>query len=258
MTALEVTCEKLTASGIQPFSNSYAEWWALGTHSFNIPLAHQPDPQKFIDDIAAENIKFKDNPIASGWVKLLDLTVKYGQINPTTTGDYTTSVSTFLSGKAAMIQQGNWIQPDIDKFNVNIDVGFIPMPVSDNPEEKVNAGIPNYWVVNKESKVKDEAKAWLNWMVTSETGKHYIVDELKFIPAFKSIKPTNYKGLNAALYEYIAAGKTYSWEFPKLPGGATELIGAALMKYLGKQSTVDELYEAIDKAIIEKAENAVK
>lgn len=258
LTTLENACKKLQEAGIQPFSNSYAEWWVLGMHNFNIPLVHQPDSQKFIDNIAAKKIKFKDNAIAAGWVKLLDLTVKYGQSDPTTTGDYVTSVAVFSSGKAAMIQQGNWIQPDLDKVDVNLDVGFIPMPISDTPEEKINAGIPNFWIINKESNVKQEAKTWLNWMVSSETGKRYIKNELKFIPAFKSIKDTNLKGLNAALFEYISAGKTYGWEFPRLPGGATEIIGNSIMKYLGKQSTNGELYESIDNAIAEKVANAKK
>lgn len=253
LTTLEDACEKLQNAGIQPFSNTYAEWWALGIHNFNLPLVHQSDPQKFIDDIAAGKEKFKNSPVTAGWIKLLDLTVKYGQKNAATAGDYAASVNIFAAGKAAMIQQGNWIQPDLDKIDPNLDVAFLPMPISDTPEDKINAGIPNYWVVNKESKVDGEAKVWLNWMITSETGKRYITNELKFIPAFKSIQATNLKGLNASLFEFVSLKKSYGWESPRLPNGATVLIGTAMMKYLGRQSTAEVLYEAIDKAIIDKA-----
>lgn len=253
LTTLEDACKKLQAAGIQPFSNSYAEWWALGLHNINVPLAHQPDAQKFIDDVAAGKAKFKDNEVTAGWIKLLDLTVKYGQKNPTTAGDYTSSVAAFSSGEAAMIQQGNWIQPDLDKVDQNLDVGFLPMPLGDTPDEKINVGVPNYWSVNKESKQKEEAKAFLTWLVTSDTGRTLLTEEAKAIPAFKSIKSASAKGLNAALSEYAAAGKTYNWEFPRLPAGAGELIGAAMMKYLGKQSSSDEMCNAIDKAIIDKA-----
>lgn len=255
---LENTCKKLNSAGIQPFSNSYAEWWVLGMHNFNLLLVHQPNPQKFINDIAAGKTKIKDNSYASGWVKLLDLTLEYGQDNPTNTGDYVTSANDFYAGKAAMIQQGNWIQPDLDKVDEKFDVGFLPMPVSNTPENKICAGVPNFWVVYKHSKYKEESKAWFNWMVTSETGKRYITDELKFISPFKSIKGQNYKGLNASLFEYISEGMTYGWEYPRLPDGATEMIGSAMMKYLGRESTKEELYEAIDKVIIEKTKDARK
>lgn len=258
LTTLEDTAKKLQAAGIQPFSNSYAEWWALGLHNLNVNLAHQPDAQKYIDDVAAGKAKFKDSPVTSGWIKLLDLTVKYGQKNPTTAGDYVSSVTAFSSGKAAMIQQGNWIQPDLDKVDQNLDVGFIPMPISDTPDEKINVGVPNYWNVNKESKQKDEAKAFLTWLVTSDTGRTLLTEEAKVVPAFKSIKSASARGLNAALSEYAAAGKTYSWEFPRLPSGSGELIGAAMMKYLGKQITADEMSDTIDKVIIDKAAAKIK
>ena len=69
------------------------------------------------------------------YVKLLDLTVKYGNKNPLTT-DYNTQVTQFANGEAAMIQQGNWIQPILDKITPNMDVGIIPMPFSDDAAVK--------------------------------------------------------------------------------------------------------------------------
>jgi raffinose/stachyose/melibiose transport system substrate-binding protein len=258
LTTLEDACKKLKASGIQPFSNSYAEWWALGMHNFNVPLAHQDDSQKFINDVAAGTAKLKDNPVSAGWVKLLDLTVKYGQKNSTTAGDYATSVNVFAAGKAAMIQQGNWIQPDLDKVDENLDVGFIPMPISETPDEKINAGVPNFLVIHNASKVVSQAKTFLNWFESSETGKRYITEELKALPAFKTITSQSFKGLNASLIEYTSTGKTYPWVFPRLPSGSSELIGAAMMKYLANQSDSTTLLNTIDKAIVDKAKTTAK
>jgi raffinose/stachyose/melibiose transport system substrate-binding protein len=255
---LEEACEKLKSAGIRPFSNSYAEWWVLGMHNFNLLLAHQPDPQKFIEDIAAGKTKIKDNPYAAGWVRLLNLTLKYGQDNPTVTGDYTASVNDFVAGRAAMIQQGNWIQPYLDKVDKNLDVGFMPMPISNTPDNGICAGVPNFWVVYSGSGHKAECKAWLNWMVASETGRRYVTDELKFISPFRSIKAQNYKGLNASLFEYLSNGRIYGWECSRLPDGATEEVGAAMMKYLGRESTEEELYNAIEKSIIERTKDTSK
>lgn len=253
LTTLEDACKKLQAAGIQPFSNSYAEWWVLGLHNINVPLSQQADAQKFIDDIAAGTASIKNTPVTAGWTKLLDLTVKYGQKNATTAGDYATSVANFSSGKAAMIQQGNWIQPDLDKVDANLNVGFLPMPTSDSAETRINAGIPNFLTVRKDSRVLDQTKTLLNWMVSSDTGRRYMTDELKCVPAFKSIKSDKFKGLNAALIEYASAGNTYPWVFPRLPDGSGQLIGDAMMKYLGQQQSADEMYAAIDKAIKDKA-----
>lgn len=252
LSALESAAKKLQTAGIQPFSNSYAEWWALGLHNFNAFLAHQTNPQAFLNDIIAGKASLKGNPSTAGWFKLLDLTVKYGQKNATTAGDYTSSVAAFAAGKAAMIQQGNWIQPDLDKVNPNLNVGFLSMPFDETPDAKIFVGVPNYWSVNKLSSNKQAAKDFLTWMVTSESGRTIITEEMKAIPAFKSIKAKSLMGLNASLSEYAAAGKTYSWEFPRMPPGSGELVGAAMMKYLGKQSTTDQMVLAIDKAIRER------
>lgn len=253
LTQLEDAAKKLQAAGIQPFVNSYAEWWVLGCHNVNLLLSQQPDPQKFIDDVAAGKVKTRDNPITPGWLKLLDITVKYGQKNMTTAGDYATSVNAFAAGKGAMIQQGNWIQPDIDKVDPNLEVGFIPMPTSDTPEEKIYAGVPNFWSVNKESKVKEEAKAWLNWLVSSDSGKRYITEEFKSVPAFKSIQGKDFKGLNQALAAYATDGKVFSWSFPRLPTGAINDIGAVMMKYLAGQIDGNAMADGVDKAIVDKA-----
>lgn len=257
LTSLENACKKLKAAGIQPFSNAYGEWWVLGMHNFNVPLAHQSNARKFIADIASRKMKFADNPTAAGWIRLLDLTLKYGQKDPAATGDYTSAVAVFAAGKAAMIQQGNWIQPDLDKVDENLDVGFMPIPLSDIPDDKICAGTPNYWIVNSDSAVKEDAKAWLNWLVSSETGKRYLIEELKFIPAFKSIQTDKMKGLNTALLEFVSDGRTYGWEFPKLPGAAAIRIGNSMMKYLSGQMTAEELNNDVDNAIIENSDGVV-
>lgn len=254
LTDLEDACKKLKTAGIQPFSNSYAEWWVLGVHNITVLLSQQPDAGKFINDIAAGTAKIKDNSVADGWMKLLDLTNKYGQKNSFQAGDYKTSVTDFASGKAAMIQQGTWIQADIDKIDPNFKVGFLTMPTSDDAaKSKVFIGVPQYWCVNKNSKVKPEAKEFLNWLVTSKTGQNYIVKEFKFLPAFKNIEATTLSPMNAAMNEYAKAGRTYTWQFAKLPAGATNVIGDNMMKYLAGSLNKDQLYSGIEKAIIDKS-----
>jgi raffinose/stachyose/melibiose transport system substrate-binding protein len=251
--SLEAACKQLQAAGIQPFSNSYAEWWALGLHNINVFMAHQPDGQKWVADIVAGKTTTKATKWSKGWTDLLELTVKYGQKNPTTTGDYTSAVAAFAAGKAAMIQQGNWIQPDLDKVNPKLNVGFLPMPLSNDADGKISVGVPNFWTVNKNSPNAKAAKEFLNWMVSSETGRTLMTEEMKAVPAFKSIKAKSIRPLNGSLVEYASAGNTYSWDFNFLPPGSPELIGAAMMKFLAKQISADQLYAEIDKAIIARA-----
>ncbi|MCG3056596.1 carbohydrate ABC transporter substrate-binding protein, partial [Escherichia coli] len=86
----------------------------------------QEDPDAFIKSLNEGTGKISGNQQFKEYVKLLDLTIKYGNKNSLTT-DYNTQVTNFATGEAAIIQQGNWIQPMLDKINPNLDLGVMPM-----------------------------------------------------------------------------------------------------------------------------------
>jgi len=248
LTDLTKTAEKLKAEGITPFSVGYAEWWILGIHLLNIPLAQQDDPDQFIADLNAGKAKFEDNEKYKEFMKLFDLTIKYGNKNPLTT-DYNTQVSQFAEGKTAILQQGNWAQQMITDVNPDIKMGFMPIPINDDAEkmDRLAVGVPNNWVVNKNSKNKEEAKKFLEWMATSETGKDYMVNKFKFIPAFKSIEGKDLGPLADDIIKYSNEGKTMSWNWFKYPDGATNEFGAIMQAYVGKQKTADEMLQDLTK-----------
>ncbi|MGG1551965.1 ABC transporter substrate-binding protein [Paenibacillus ferrarius] len=249
---LEDVAKKLQAKGITPFETGYGEWWVLGNHFVNLPFAYQKDPNAFIDGLNKGTAKIPGNDVFNQWVKLFDLQLQYGNKNPLQT-DYNTQVTDFATGKAAMTQQGNWTQVQLDKTNPNLKVGFLPMPISDDAaaNDKLFVGVPNNWVINKNSAVKDEAKKFLNWMVTSDIGKKYITEEFKFIPAFKSI-PADEKVLGplaADIITYSKAGKTLSWNWFKFPGGeaSSKKFGDIMQGYVAKKYTKDQMLDEFQK-----------
>ncbi|SFD09307.1 ABC transporter substrate-binding protein [Bacillus sp. UNCCL81] len=246
LTELEATAKKLKDAGITPFSVGYGEWWILGIHLLNIPFAQQPDPDKFIADLNAGKVKIPDNDKFKEFIKLFDLTIKYGNKNPLTT-DYNTQVTNFASGKTAMMQQGNWTQGMIDGITPNMKLGLLPMPINDdkNAMDKIPVGVPNNWVVNKNSKNKEEAKKFLNWMVSSDTGKKYIVEKFKFIPAVKTIEGKGLGPIADDIQKYSAEGKVLSWNWFKYPNGATNEFGASMQAYVGGQKNPQQLLQSL-------------
>ncbi len=247
---LETTAKKLKDAGITPFGVGYAELWILGTHGVNIPFAHQEDSDAFINGLNEGIAKIEGNEKFQQYIKLVDLTVKYGNKNPLTT-DYNTQVAQFASGETAMMQQGNWTQPMIDQITSNMDVGIIPMPLSDDAEamDKLAVGVPEYWVVSNKVPEADKqvAKDFLNWMVSSDEGKRALVEEFKYIPAFKSIEAKGIGLLGEELLKYSKEGKTLSWEWTKYPDGATKEFGAALQAYIGGQTSKEDVLKSFDK-----------
>jgi len=244
--------KKLKDAGITPFANGYQEWWILGIHNFNVGVANQDDPKAFVESMNAGTGTLVGNPVFENWTKLLDLTLQYSNANPLTT-DYNTQVTLFASGKAAMMQQGNWTQVQVDGINPDLNLGLLPMPISDDAAANDNlyVGVPSNWVVNKNSKVKAEAKEFLNWLATSDTGKKYTVEDFKFIPAFKSVEvkdPAVLGDIANDVMAYSKEGKTKSWNWFLYPEGVTQEIGSAMQAYIAKKLDQKGLFEQIDKS----------
>ncbi|RXZ79408.1 carbohydrate ABC transporter substrate-binding protein [Paenibacillaceae bacterium] len=249
---LEAVAIKLQAVGITPFVNGYGEWWVLGNHLANIAFAHQPNPNEFIASLYDGSNQIPGNEIFDQWLDLFDLTLKYGGKNPLQT-DYSTEISEFASGKAAMTQQGNWTQVAIMQTNPDINIGLLPMPINNDKEamDKLPVGVPSNWVIHKNSPVKEEAKAFLNWMATSDIGQRYITEEFKSIPPFKSME-ANVEVLgqmSADIVEYIKADKTLSYNYFKFPGGEAtgNEFGNVMQAYIGGKSSREQLLNDLQK-----------
>ncbi|PWW42133.1 MULTISPECIES: ABC transporter substrate-binding protein [Paenibacillus] len=243
---LDQAAQKLQAAGITPFSNGYQEWWVLGNHNVNVAFANQADPVKFIQGLNEGTEKIPGNQVFTDWMNLLDLTLKYSNKNPLTT-DYNTQVTLFATGEAAMMQQGNWTQVQIDGIDPNLNLGILPMPITNEPNDKLFVGVPNYWVVNKNSQVKPEAKEFLEWLVTSDIGKQYMTKEFKFIPAFSSIQASeeDLGDLATDIMKYSQENKTLSWNFNRFPEGVPQEFGSTIQAYVAGKSDKKALLDAL-------------
>lgn len=250
LTELKNVVTKLKKAKIVPFSMDYGEWYGPGVNEANNPMTKQADPDKFISQLNAGTAKFADNKLFKDWVQLIDLASKNCE-NPLNT-DFNMQTTKIGAAKAAMGLGGNWIQPTIDKINPKLNVGIMPMPINDNAalNDKIFVSVPYYWVVNKDSKVKPQAKEFLEWLATSETGKKYITQEFKFIPALKSINATakDIGPLGADILKYIKSDKVLGWQFTKYPDGVTQEFGNAVSKYVAGKSSATQLLQDFQSA----------
>lgn len=232
---LEAAAKTLKAAGITPFANAYQEWWLIGNQGINPAFAQQPDVNAFIAGLNDGSAKIPGNEKFADWAKLMKLTIDYGNKNPLTT-DYNTQVSLFASGEAAMMQEGNWAQVQIDSINPDLNLGVLPMPLGEDAaaNDKLNVGIPANLVINKESDVKEEAKTFLNWLVTSDIGKEYIVKKFKFIPALTTITatPEDMGDIGTEVYNYVQAGKVLGLQSSKYPDGVTQEFASVIQQYI--------------------------
>jgi raffinose/stachyose/melibiose transport system substrate-binding protein len=163
---------------------------------------------------------------------------------------YDDQVTLFATGMAAFLQQGNWTIGMIEEIDPSIKIGILPLHINDTKDSnRIPVGVPMYWAVNTD-KPADEvaaAKEFLDWMVNSDTGQRYLVEEFKFIPAFSNVDATSADQLSqAVLYESSSRG-ALPWLFMHFPtnvgmnGFGTEIQGY----YMG-DVTKEELLEKFD------------
>ena len=206
---------------------------------------------KILENAMIFNAKKIDFKYSEGMKKLFDLQINYAK-KPVNSVDYSTQVEKLFSlGKVAFMQQGNWTLGAIKGIDEELaaNIGFLPMPIVGAKEDSIPVGIPMYWTVNstKDEKTQAAAKAFLNWMYTSEKGKDAIINKFGFIPPFKGFDSPDLQPKDALakdIMKYASAGKTIQWVFMGYPSGwGMEKIGVDLQKYVDGKLTWDQLIE---------------
>ncbi len=233
--ALKAAVEKLQAAGIQPFVTDYNSWFPLGYRMINNPFSKQADPNAFIKGLNDGTENIPDNALFKDWVQLFDLVIQNGSPNMLTV-DVLTASTDLANGKGAMMYAGNFLEPTLKKMGTTATFGLMPVPINEDAalNDNIVLNVPTNWVIYKESPVKKEAKEFLNWLVTSDTGRHYLTDVFEFIPAFKSIKNDTSKmgTLSQDVVKYVEQEKVLGKHYTKFPPGTAQEFGATMQKYV--------------------------
>lgn len=219
------------------------ETWVSGLHLSNVFISPEFDGD-IMKIFEAKKIDFK---YQDQFKKILDLQNNYS-VKPTVSLDYSQQVEKLFSlGKVVFIQQGNWAFGSIEGVDSELaqNIGMIPIPVDGVVEGKLPVGVPMYWAINKnqDEATKQAAKDFLNWMYTSETGKKYVVDEFKFIPAYKGYEDKKIVDpLSQTVYNYSKDGNIINWLFMGYPTSwGMESLGTEIQKYISGNESFEEL-----------------
>ena len=228
------------------------ETWVTGLHTSNIAIGQEF--KNVVEAYDAKELKFTYAPQLK---KIIDLQVKYGykpsgDVKSMNSVDYATQVEKeFSMGKVVMIQQGNWAYGSIEGIDPELakNIAIIPLSLEGGKEDSIPVGVPNYWAINKDKddNTKAAAKDFLDWLYTSPEGKKMIIEDFKFIPAYKGFEAPELQPkdpLAAVILKYSQEGKTTPWVFMGYPTGfAMDVLGSNIQKYVAGEMTWDKLIE---------------
>lgn len=225
------------------------EQWVTGLHDLNIMFAARDNASQFTKDVFDGKVDLTKDQVAKDYAKMLKLLVDYSDKGNLDAIDYNAQVAAFGTGKAAFLHQGNWAYPNLKDLKVTFDMGIVPLALNETKyANAIPVGVPSYYVVNKDSKVATEAKAFLESIAMTDRGHQYMVNEAFMVPAFKNVKLEPKDPLAKAIMKYNQEGRTLTWQFTSWPDGwGMNTVGPMLGQF-AKDGNADKLLADIDKS----------
>lgn len=268
---LKTVAEDMTAKkeelGIQGVfastSLSGGEDWRWQSHLASVPFYYEmhekhADTDPIVVATEAEQVEFK---YAENFKNLFDLYINNSVTDKNLLGSKSVndSMAEFATGKCAMVQNGTWAWAQISDVNGNKvkeeNVGMLPLYMGIEGEEHYGLciGTENYLAIN--SKASEEQKSmsadFLAWLFSSETGKKYVRDELKFATPFTTLADSQPEDpLAKEMARYINNGEISSvpWVFVGFPSeNFKTAFGDALLEYVQGSKGFEAVIETVKK-----------
>ena len=228
------------------------EDWRWNTHLANIPIYHEYTDKNVS---SLDEIEFTYN---ESFKNIFDLYANNSVVDKKMLGSKTVmdSVTEFALGKAAMIQNGQWVWQQISETEGTVltedTVGFLPIytgAAEDEADMGLCVGTENYFSVNaKASEVDQKATIeFLDWLVSSDLGKDYMVNNLGIAAPFNTFsdeeKPQD--PLAKSVLEFAENGKvSVPWVFATFPSqDFKNVFGNALLEYVQESIEWDEVVQ---------------
>ena len=237
-------------------SFSEGEDWRWQTHLANLPVYYEFS-QKGVADEKELDFSYEEN-----FKNIFDLYINNSCAAREELGSKTVddSMKEFATGKAAMVQNGNWAWNQISGIDGNQvkeqDVKFLPIYTGVNGEEEQGLciGTESYICVNSIASEADQQAsiAFLEWLYGSETGKKYVTDSLGFISPFNTFayeeSPNDPLARQVVSYMSDSSKKTVNWDFTAFPSQRFKVeLGNSLYAYSKGEKTWDQVVESVKK-----------
>ncbi|KRG15717.1 ABC transporter substrate-binding protein [Lederbergia galactosidilytica] len=243
LTELENVIKTLEENDITPFIRAYKDTYIP---QLFLPLvvgsANETSNKGFIDNMNEGKGSFDE--LKDLMFPVIDLVNDHGTDRPLEIGQ-DQGAADFANGKAAMWVQGPWMAESIEKSNGDINFGVAPLPISDDPSQTlINLGTSTSLAVYKDSKVKDVALDFINYIM-DEQDSSGLYESLAFNPISELHTFPLYPWLEES-QSYIEEGKVY--QDPSIPSAVKSESEKLLQSYLAGDKSQEDVLKGLDRA----------
>jgi raffinose/stachyose/melibiose transport system substrate-binding protein len=246
----ETMLKEKQAEGINGFSLSQESYFMIG-HILNTPFALVDDPKTFTEDLIAGEVTMNDSEEFVEFAELM-VDVRENSVSPLDV-NYDIQTGDFATGKTASIHQGNWVYGMFADYDMDFEMGMMPLPIAGN--DSIAVSVPSSWYVNSQASAEEiqAGQDFLEWLYTSENGQRYLSEEFGFIPILKSVDSTNLDPLSAEVARYTAEGKTIAWPMSTYwPAGIVDVyLVPVAEEFFTTDMGADELLTKLSEAFVE-------
>ncbi len=257
--ALKELLESLRSAGMENPVVISKEDWSLGNHQLGFIYdtydGTTEGSAELISQLESGELKVEDYERFDEFIDTFDLLCEYNINGDDPLGALYDQDPIFLvDGDAAIWANGSWAWPNIEEAGASTDdeYGFLPFVLGNDTSDFANNGIEaaatKQLMIDAQQATEEEqaaAKEFLNWLVYSENGQRMLVEDAAIIPACANNEYEVQDPLGKDIQEKMSAGNTYSSCFVA-PADHWSVLGASMQKYLGGESTKEELAAEID------------
>lgn len=173
LSEMDQVCAALEAKGIQPFVTGYGQLWVVGaTLKIYEDVLCGPDWYTQHENLEAS---FSGDEKYARVMELFMRYRKYWEEDPFGT-DSEDAYDAIANGEAAMTINGTWMVDAVEQRNPDCNLGFFPMPMSEDPSGTIVDLVPGspLCVYNTEDPAKlDAAKKYISFLLTEESCNAY-------------------------------------------------------------------------------------
>jgi raffinose/stachyose/melibiose transport system substrate-binding protein len=163
---------------------------------------------------------------------------------------YVEGKALFALGKGAMMEGGSADYAGFSETNPKVNLGVVPFPALAGGKGSTVTGMEGVFAINSQTKDKDAAIKFLNWMLGDEPAQ-MVVDTIT-LTTNKNVKPSN----NETMKEMVEASKVNDvrvwYEYPEV-GDIFTVAGKNSQALFLKEMTPEEFAAALQATVDPKA-----
>lgn len=237
---LEEVCKTLDSAGITPFGVGFKETWVIMHIVSHFIGTENDNPRDIVNAISEGKMTFEKFKYIKNSFRLIDLMIEYGLKKPLEVG-WEKSENMLANGNVAMIHMGDWAEAVLKEFNPDVNMAFMPMPVSNDPNDAVIMSYVSWqYVLNKDSENLKEAKELLKYILTSDEGADWMGNGIGSAPPLVDAEETSGM-LSSNALQHINNNNSKEWNHVLWPSGFGKFLGTQYQEYILDNISADEV-----------------